>query len=178
MIRKNEPALKIATGSTALFFIQIFSTLAYSVLYISLVLFSVQGLHLSTTDANHIVATFIAYNFALHLIGGFFGGRLLSFRALFFIGMILQTIGCLLIAKITLPFLFLGMAFFMVGSGMNVPCINCMIAQLFQPTDHRRDYAFLWNYSGMNIGFFIGVTVAGFFQSSHSFHRLFLLTSI
>lgn len=168
----------IQRGSSALFFIQIFSTLAYSILYISLVLFSVQGLHLPATEANHIVATFIAFNFALHLIGGFFGGRLLSFRSLFLIGMTLQTIGCLLISKITLHFLFLGMAIFMVGSGMNVPCINCLIAQLFHPTDRRRDYAFLWNYSGMNIGFFIGVSIAGFFQTTQSFHELFLLTSI
>lgn len=169
---------QIQRGSSALFFIQIFSTLSYSILYISLVLFSVQGLHLSASEANHIVATFIAFNFALHLIGGFFGGRLLSFRALFLIGMILQTIGCLFIAKMTLSFLFLGMAIFMVGSGMNVPCINCLIAQLFQPSDRRRDYAFLWNYSGMNIGFFIGVSIAGFFQTTRSFHELFLLASI
>src|SRR3990167_11200283 len=101
---------KILSGATSLFFIQIFSTLAYSVLYVSLVLFAVQALHLSANQANHIMATFVAFNFALHLVGGFFGGRYLSFRSLFLIGMILQTIGCLLIAEVNIHSFMLGMA--------------------------------------------------------------------
>src|SRR3990167_4631074 len=169
---------KILSGATSLFFIQIFSTLAYSVLYVSLVLFSVQALHLSASQANHIMATFVAFNFALHLLGGFFGGRLISFRGLFLIGMILQTIGCLFIAQLNMHSFMLGMAIFLVGSGMDLPCINCMIAQLYNPADKRREYAFLWNYSGMNIGFFIGVTIAGIYQIKQNFNALFILTSI
>lgn len=169
---------KIPSGAAALFFIQIFSTLAYSVLYVSLVLFAVQALHLSAAKANHIMATFVAFNFALHLLGGFFGGRYLSFRGLFFLGMILQTIGCLLIAQINMHYFMLGMAIFLVGSGMDLPCINCMITQLFSPEDKRREYTFLWNYSGMNIGFFIGVTIAGIYQVKQDFSTLFLFTSI
>lgn len=170
---KSNP-IQNPTGSAALFFIQIFSTLAYSVLYVTLVLYSVQALHLPASQANHLMATFVAFNFAMHLLGGFFGGRLISFRGLFLIGMILQTIGCLLISEISMPYFMLGMAFFLVGSGMDLPCINCMIAQLYQQEDKRREYAFLWNYSGMNIGFFIGVTVAGIFQSHHDFRSLFI----
>lgn len=170
---KDMPA-----GAAALFFIQIFSTLAYSVLYITLVLLAVQALHLPASEANHIMATFVAFNFALHLVGGFLGGRLFSFRALFLIGMILQTIGCLFIATLQLHYFMLGMAIFLVGSGMDLPCINCLIAQLFKPEDKTREYAFLWNYSGMNIGFFIGVTMAGIFQSQQNFNTLFELASI
>lgn len=165
-------------GAAALFFIQIFSTLAYSILYTTLVLLAVQALHLPASQANHIMATFVAFNFALHLIGGLLGGRLLSFRALFLIGMILQTIGCLFIATIQLHYFMLGMAIFLVGSGMDLPCINCLIAQLFKPEDKTREYAFLWNYSGMNIGFFIGVTIAGIFQTQQNFNTLFELASI
>lgn len=173
-----SPQSEIRSGATSLFFIQIFSTLAYSVLYISLVLFSVEGLHLPASQANHIMATFVAFNFALHLVGGFFGGRLISFRGLFLIGMILQTIGCLLIAQMNMHDFMLGMSIFLVGSGMDLPCINCMIAQLYQPSDNRSEYAFLWNYSGMNIGFFIGVTIAGLFQARQDFNTLFIVTSI
>ena len=50
-------------------------------------------------------------------------------------------------------------------------------ALFFTPGDKRREYAFLWNYSGMNIGFFIGVTCAGIFQASHKFDTLFFATS-
>lgn len=169
---------KIPRGSGALFFVQVFSTMAYSVLYSSLVLFAIQGLNLTPVKANSIIATFVAFNFALHLVGGFLGGRVLSFRLLFLIGVVLQTVGCLLIAQVNIHYLYLGMAFFLVGSGMNVPCMNCMVAQLFEPEDKRRESAFLWNYSGMNIGFFSGFAIAGFFQLSERFHTLFTLTSI
>ncbi|OGT39574.1 MAG: hypothetical protein A3E81_02655 [Gammaproteobacteria bacterium RIFCSPHIGHO2_12_FULL_36_30] len=178
MIRVDTIIKKYPDGAAALFFIQIFSTLAYSVLYVTLVLFSIQALHLSAIQANHIMATFVAFNFALHLIGGFFGGRYLSFRFLFLIGMVLQTIGCLLIAEVNIHSFMLGMAIFLVGSGMDLPCMNCMVTQLYQPHDHRREYAFLWNYSGMNIGFFIGITIAGIFQTQRDFNMLFSLTAI
>jgi POT family proton-dependent oligopeptide transporter len=167
----------ITYGATPLFFIQIFSTLAYSVLYVSLVLFSVQALHLSATQANHIMATFVAFNFALHLLGGFLGGRFISFRGLFLVGLILQIIGCLFIADLSMESFVIGMAFFLAGSGMDLPCMNCMIAQLYHPEDKRREYAFLWNYSGMNIGFFIGVAIAGVYQIHQDFRTLFIWTA-
>lgn len=169
---------KIPIGVASLFFIQIFSTLAYSVLYVTLVLFAVQGLHLSAAKANHIMANFIAFNFALHLLGGYLGGRYISFRGLFLIGMILQTLGCLLLATINSHYFMLGLSVFLVGSGMDLPCINCMLAQLFKPDDKRQEYAFLWNYSGMNIGFFVGVTIAGIYQIKQHFSLLFTLTSL
>jgi POT family proton-dependent oligopeptide transporter len=31
-----------------------------------------------------------------------------------------------------------------------------MLTQRFKPEDDRRESAFLWNYAGMNLGFFIG----------------------
>src|SRR3989338_4269687 len=170
-------AQKIPRGSITLFFAQIFSTMAFAVFYSSLVLFAVQGLHLSAVRANSIIATFVSFNFALHLIGGFLGGRLLSFRLLFVIGMILQAAGSILISTVNVHLLYIGMAVFLTGSGMNVPCMNCMLAQLFEPEDKRRETAFLWNYAGMNVGFFIGFTIAGIYQMSRSFHALFFMTS-
>ena len=169
--------LTVKKGTGALFFIQLFSTLSYSVLYSALVLFSVEALHLSVFRANNMLATFIAFNFALHLLGGFLGGRLLSFRNLFLMGLLLQTLGAFFISMINMHTLYFGMALFTAGAGLNVPCINCMLTQLFDPEDKRRENAFLWNYSGMNIGFLIGYTIAGYYQLSHNYHLLFLLSS-
>ena len=81
-------------GAGALFFMQIFSTVAFSVLYSTLVLYATEGLHLTDAVATGIITSFIAFNFALHLLGGYAGGRLLSYRALFVIGMVIQIIGC------------------------------------------------------------------------------------
>jgi POT family proton-dependent oligopeptide transporter len=182
MNEKKSLAQKYAdimpTGAGALFFIQIFSTLAFSVLYSTLVLYTTSQLKLSDQIATSITASFVAFNFALHLLGGYLGGRFLSNRSLFSIGMILIMLGCVLISIPTINSLYWGLALFLTGSGLNVTCINCMLTQLFQPNDKRREAAFLWNYSGMNLGFFIGYSVSGYFQLNGSYHDLFILSSL
>jgi len=164
-------------GAGALFFIQMFSTLAFSVLYSTLVLYATSGLHLSDRTANGITTSFIAFNYALHLLGGYVGGRFFSYRALFSIGMGLQIVGCALIAIPSLTSLYWGLAAFLTGAGLNVTCINCMMTQLFRPEDKRREAAFLWNYSGMNVGFFVGFTVSGWLQLRNGYHALFMFAA-
>lgn len=165
-------------GTFALFFIQVVSTLSFSVLYSTLVLYMKGKLGLPIATANSIMGVFIAYNFALHLLGGFWGGRLLSNRSLFCVGMIAQILGCILLSVGNTTFLYYGLAAFLTGSGLNVTCVNCMLTQQFTPEDSRRETAFLWNYAGMNIGFFIGFSLSGIFQISQNYQRLFLLSSL
>src|SRR5438477_10415900 len=114
------------------------------------------------------MGVFGAFNYGLHLFGGYLGGRFLSNRNLFVGGMALQVIGCACIATGTLVLFYVGLAFFLTGSGLNVTCINTMLTQRFTPEDPRREGAFLWNYAGMNVGFFVGFTVAGYFQGTES----------
>ena len=164
-------------GAGALFLIQIFSTLGFSVLYSTLILYATQGLHMNDTLATSITGAFVALHYFLHLLGGYIGGRYLSYRSLFSIGMLLQVCGCILISVPETSYLLWGLAAFLGGSGLNVTCINCMVTQLFEPDDKRREAAFLWNYSGMNIGFFVGFTMGGYFHLHHAYHELFLLSA-
>lgn len=165
-------------GAGALFFIQIFSTLSFSVLYSTLVLYMTKQLGLDKTTANSITGVFLAFNYGLHLLGGYFGGRLLSNRALFAWGMFAQVLGCFLISIPSTQALYWGLGAFLTGSGLNVTCINCMLTQRFKPEDKKREAAFLWNYSGMNIGFFIGFSISGYFQLQANYHQLFILSSM
>lgn len=166
------------TGAGALFLIQIFSTLSFSVLYSTLILYATEGLHMNDTLATSITGSFIALNYFLHLLGGYIGGRFLSYRSLFGIGMICQVLGCILLSIPHTTYLLWGLAAFLGGSGLNVTCINCMVTQLFEPDDKRREAAFLWNYSGMNIGFFIGFTIGGYFHLYQAYRQLFLLSGL
>src|SRR6266487_6200021 len=136
-------------GTAALFFIQIFSTLGFA-----------------------------AFNYGLHLFGGYLGGRFLSNRNLFVGGMGLQVFGCACIATGTLPLFYVGLALFLTGSGLNVTCINMMLTQRFTPEDPRREGAFLWNYAGMNVGFFVGFSAAGHFQATESYSSLFIFATL
>src|SRR6202521_3357773 len=80
-------------GAATLFFIQIFSTLGFAVLYSTLVLYATKYLQLSVKAATGLMGVFGAFNYGLHLFGGYLGGRFLSNRNLFVGGMALQVIG-------------------------------------------------------------------------------------
>lgn len=166
------------TGTGALFCIQIFSTLSYSVLYSTLILYVTQGMRLNALLATSITGAFLGLNYFLHLLGGYIGGRYLSYRSLFSVAMLLQALGCALISYPDLTIFYWGLAAFLSGSGLNSTCMNCMVMQLFEPEDKRRETAFLWNYSGMNVGFFIGFTVSGYFHLHHAYQSLFLLSGL
>src|SRR5256714_12514359 len=165
-------------GTTALFFIQIFATLGFAVLYSTLVLYATKHLQLSVKAATTLMGVFGAFNYGLHLFGGYLGGRFLSNRNLFVGGMALQVVGCGCIATGSLPRFYIGLALFLTGSGLNVTCINMMLTQRFSSDDPRRECAFLWNYAGMNVGFFVGFTAAGYFQATEDYSSLFIFATL
>src|ERR1700761_6121069 len=165
-------------GSIVLLFVQMFSTLGYAVLQSTLVLYATKHLHFTDELAFSLMGVFGAFNYGLHLFGGYLGGRFLSNRNLFVGGMVLQVFGCGCIATGTAAMFYVGLALFLTGSGLNVTCINMMLTQRFAPDDVRREGAFLWNYAGMNIGFFIGFTVAGYFQKTESSASLFTFATL
>ncbi len=175
LIRRRFAAVE---GTAALFFIQTFSTLGFAVLYSTLVLYATKHLQLPVKLATALMGVFGAFNYGLHLFGGYLGGRFLSNRNLFVGGMALQVIGCACIATGTLPLFYIGLALFLTGSGLNVTCINMMLTQRFAPEDPRREGAFLWNYAGMNVGFFVGFSAAGYFQATQSYSSLFIFATL
>ena len=165
-------------GTAALFFIQIFATLGFAVLYSTLVLYATKHLHLGVKEATTLMGVFGAFNYGLHLFGGYLGGRFLSNRKLFVGSMAVQVVGCACIATGTLALFYVGLALFLTGSGLNVTCINMMLTQRFTPEDPRREGAFLWNYAGMNVGFFVGFSAAGYFQATQSYSSLFIFATL
>jgi POT family proton-dependent oligopeptide transporter len=174
---KNRIA-SIPRGSGALFFIQTFATLGFAVLYSTLVLYGTKHLKMSAKEATALMGVFGAFNYGLHLFGGYLGGRFLSNRNLFIGGMVAQVLGCASMATGSAPMFYWGLALFLTGSGLNVTCLNMMLTQRFAPDDPRREGAFMWNYAGMNIGFFIGFTAAGYYQATEDYSSLFIFATL
>ena len=172
---------ELKRGMVTLFCTQIFSTLSYAILLQTLTLYGTQQLGLSVIAVTALTGSFLAFNFGLHFLGGYMGGRYISNRLLFCMSMGLQIIAAVFLVQTALApmhlrvtFMMIGLAIFLTGSGLNVTCMNSMVTQLFDdPDDPKRETAFLWNYSGMNIGFFVGFSVAGYYQLHHNFGMLF-----
>lgn len=178
MNRFQRRLADIPEGSAVLFMVQVFATLGFAVLQSTLVLYATRRLGFSNDQATLMMGLFGAFNYGLHLFGGYLGGRFLSNRNLFVGGMLLQVLGCGAIAGGSLAGLYWGLALFLTGSGLNVTCLNMMLTQRFAPEDHRREAAFLWNYAGMNVGFFIGFTVAGHFQLDERYGSIFWFATL
>ena len=69
--------------------------------------------------------------------------------------------------------------FFLTGSILNVTCINMMLTQRFSLRMIRGARALsFWNYAGMNVGFFVGFAVAGYFQATESYASLFIFATL
>ncbi|MFZ6647794.1 peptide MFS transporter [Undibacterium sp. TJN25] len=178
MLTLKQKISQIPDGAGALFFIQIFATLGFAVLYSTLVLYATKKLGFSNKEATAIMGVFGAFNYGLHLFGGYLAGRFLSNRNLFVGGMVLQVLGCFCISGGGAHLLYWGLALFLTGSGLNVTCLNLMLTQRFKPEDTRRESAFLWNYAGMNLGFFIGFSAAGYYQLQGDYSSLFIFATI
>src|SRR2546428_11184224 len=110
---------QVPEGTAALFFIQIFATLGFAVLYSTLVLYATKHLQLPVKVATTLMGVFGAFNYGLHLFGGYLGGRFLSNRNLFVGGMALQAIGCGCIAGGTSASFYVALAPLLAGNGVN-----------------------------------------------------------
>ncbi|MCX7121007.1 MAG: oligopeptide:H+ symporter [Gammaproteobacteria bacterium] len=165
-------------GFNALFFTQLFSTISFAVMYATLVLYMKQQLHMTSTQADLITGVYFACNFSLHLLSGYLGGRLFSYRGLIVVGVFFQLMGCLLLSHSTIVSLYWGMACMLVGTGTMVTCLNMLVSQLFQSDEiEKRQTGFLLNYSGMNVGFLLGFSLAGYYQIYINYSLLFFITA-
>jgi proton-dependent oligopeptide transporter, POT family len=166
------------SGFWAVYALQIFATMSYAVLYATLVLYMKNKLGMSAQNADIITGVFLALNFTLHMFAGVIGGQLLSYRTILLISIPLQIIGNIILSQASAHSLYLGLALMLTGTGTMTTCINMLLSQLFQAQDERRELGFLVNYSGMNIGFFIGFALAGYFQIHENYGTLFSISAV
>src|SRR5438093_12385609 len=124
---KSRLLSAVPEGTAALFFIQIFATLGFAVLYSTLVLYATKHLHLGVKAATTLMGVFGAFNYGLHLFGGYLGGRFLSNRNLFVGGMALQVFGCACIATGPLALFYVALALRLTSSGPNVTCTTMLL---------------------------------------------------
>lgn len=161
-------------GAGILHLLQITTKLSTSILASSIILYITRSLHVPDLTASGLTGAFFAMSYFFHLVGGYIGGRFLSYRNLLVVGNILEIGSCLLLSVPTFTNLLWGLAIFSCAYGLNVSC-NCLLTQLFQPGDKKREFAFLWNYAGVNFSYFIGFLIAGYFDLSNSYQTLFLI---
>jgi POT family proton-dependent oligopeptide transporter len=170
---KGLSALGLPKEVKALFWVKIFTTFSFAVLYSSLVLYLTKDVGEPKLTATGVVGVFIALNFLLHFFGGYAGGKIISNRMLLLVGMLMEFFGLILLPHFT----YIGIGVFLTGSGLYATSINAIMIQRFEPGDPKLELASFWIYSGMNIGFLLGNTLSGYFHLNGVYTSLFYLSA-
>ena len=173
--------LRYPKGTVVLCLASLTSVIAFALILFSMMFYLQHQFYFSQVAASDLVAVFAAANFMLHLVAGWLGGRYIRFRHLFVLGLGFQIIACIglyyyhPVRHLQHAQLFHWLACFVLGSGMNVTSLSCLLTQQFEANDGRREKAFFWYYSAMNIGFFIALSISGY-ATAHA-HYLDLFSS-
>jgi len=161
-----------------LYLIRLFWTISFAVLYSTLGLYLNYQFKFSLSTSAGFVGTFLGLNYLLPLVGGFLVQRYISNKLLFIICTLIQIVGCIILSSTVLDHAIWGLSLFLIGTITSVVCINMLIINLYQPSDKGRFLAFIWSFSGMNVGFFVGYIVSGEFGLLGKYSQLFLVSAI
>lgn len=165
----------IEKTSLALLIIKMLLVIPFGVLLSTLVLYTTHQLKFADSTATNVIASFIAYAGIARIVGGYLGNRFFSYHFLLCLSAITLGLGCILIV---IPKTFyLGVTAATIGSGLTV-AVNCLLTDIFQSDYRKREAAFLWNYSGMNIGYLVSFSLSGYFELYNQYHLLFTLSAL
>lgn len=134
-------------------------------------------------DDNHAYELFSAYCSLVYvtpILGGFLADKLLGNRMAVMIGACLMAIGHLVLgaSEIAPTFLYLSLAIIVCGYGLFKSNISCLLGELYEPQDPRRDGGFSLLYAAGNVGSIIAPIACGYVQQEYSWAMGFALAAI
>ncbi len=138
------------------------SALPFAVYYSSLQLYLL-SIGINKDLSISFVGVVLAFNFGLSLWAGYIGERYISFKNFFLISFILQTIGCLTFTTTNLDKILWFSTFFAIGSSGTTVSINMILTKIYESSDYSREKAFFWLYMSLNLGYFLGYSLAGYY---------------
>ncbi len=142
-----------------------------------LVLYLVQYQKFTDAKADQLFGIFTGIAFVLPVLGGFIADRL-NYKLPVILGIILTSIGCLLISSGNLTMLYIALCFIAIGGAIFTPSIYALLGSLYRHQHHLRDSGFSIYYSGVNIGVFVAMILLGAIGQAHSWNLAFLVAGI
>jgi len=178
-VQPNEGSKRFAfrghpRGLPILFFTELWERFSYYGMRAILVLYMVTpvaqgGLGFDTKHATSIYGTYTMSVYLTALPGGLIADRWLGARLAVLLGGIIIACGHFSMVFHSIAFLYLGMAFIAVGTGLLKPNISAMVGSLYSEEDPRRDSGFSIFYMGINVGAVLAPLVCGFLAQHEGF---------
>lgn len=158
---------------STLFFTEMWERFSYYGMRALLVLYLVNSLNYSESEALHIYAVYTGLVYLTPLIGGYLADRFLGTQKSIFIGGLTMMIGHFLMA---FPdYLYLAIGMLIIGNGYFKPNISSLLGRLYKSNDVRRDSGFSIFYVGINLGAFLAPLVVGYIGETINWHYGFAI---
>lgn len=109
-----------------------------------------------------IYAAYGALVYTTPFLGGLIADKFLGFKKSVLLGAILMAIGHFVMAIETEIWLYIALAFLIVGNGFFKPNISSIVGQLYKDGDRRKDKGFTIFYMGINLGAFLAPLICGY----------------
>jgi POT family proton-dependent oligopeptide transporter len=162
---------KASEAASILLFCKMLLVIPFGVLVST---FALYMQHHAMSHSLSVIAAFLGCTGILRVIAGIICDRCLSHRLVFLFSAILLIVGCILLSFE--HYFYWGITCIATGFAFSAS-INYFLAALFHLDNAKKEKAFLYNYSGMNIGYLIAFTMSGYYGLMHDYHHLFMLTS-
>ncbi|MDF1759108.1 MAG: oligopeptide:H+ symporter [Coxiellaceae bacterium] len=158
----------------AIFFVLMLSMVGLSTMLGLQMLYSIQVLQLTDSQASLLFATSIALMFTMPVLGSYLAIHWLNSVSTIAIGLLLSAIGLYLICITSTHYFYLGLASFIIGNGCVLANLVGMLSRIYPKSDQRRDRAFIICFTGMNVGSFIALACLTLVAINWGYHFAFL----
>jgi len=108
-----------------------------------------------------LLGTYAMLVYLTPLLGGWLADNKIGYRMAVVVGALLMTLGHAAMAVETPMFLYIGIAFLIVGNGFFKPNMTSIISKMYEGHDEKKDGAYNIFYMGVNAGAFIGIMLCG-----------------
>ena len=185
LIEKQGSVLGHPSGLFVLFFTEMWERFSYYGMRALLVIFLIEG---TTSDnpgwawereeALSLLGTYALMVYLTPIVGGYIADKIIGYRIAVVIGALLMTVGHASMAVETPMFLYIGIAFLIIGNGFFKPNMTSIISKMYKDHPEKKDGAYTIFYMGVNAGAFLGIMLCGYLGEKVSWSWGFGLAGI
>ncbi len=139
-----------------------------------LVLYMVQHYHSTAAEAAKTYGIFAGFAAFLPLIGGYLVDKW-NYHTPLFLGALVNSIGCFMIALGSRPILYLALAVMALGYGFFTPSILTLLGNAYKKKSELREKGFSIYYASINIGVFAAMVSLGFVAHTFGWHYCWIV---
>ena len=160
--------------------IQIWEYFSFYGMRALLILYLTHQLGYSDSRAISLYSAYASLVYVTPILGGLLADRLLGNRVAVIAGAVLMTLGHIVLglSAVSTHSLYLALAIIICGYGLFKSNISCLLGELYQPQDSRREGGFSLLYAAGNVGSILAPIACGLAAERYGWHVGFALAGI